>query len=134
MLVPPTRNLVRPEQPSHKLAISTPIGITSSSSDTHATMEGYLKDQSLFETRGFVNGSWTGATDGATFPVYEPATGQVLANCASFSQDAFVSSIECCHAGYAAFWTGTTAKARAAILKKWNDLILENIDDCMSLA
>ena len=37
-----------------------------------------LKDGALFRQQAFVDGAWTGADDGATIDVTNPATGQVL--------------------------------------------------------
>ncbi len=37
-----------------------------------------LQDENLFRGRCFINGSWSGADDGLTFEVRNPATGEAL--------------------------------------------------------
>ncbi len=92
--------------------------------------QGYtLKDESLFDYRGLVAGKWTEGKAGKTFPVYEPSSGTVLHECADLAQEDFVAAIDDAYKGYMEYYDGTSAKERGAILKRWNDLILENIDD-----
>ena len=38
-----------------------------------------LRDRDLLRTRAFVDGSWVEADSGETFPVVDPATGEVIA-------------------------------------------------------
>src|SRR3990172_7096848 len=38
-----------------------------------------LRDGGLFRTKAYVNGVWTEADSGATFPVLNPATGETVA-------------------------------------------------------
>ncbi|KAF2021161.1 aldehyde dehydrogenase [Aaosphaeria arxii CBS 175.79] len=99
----------------------------------HTPVSELLKNAGLFEARGFVAGKWRTASNNATFPVYEPATGLVLGECANFSKDAFANSIDTCHDGYQEFWSQFTAKERAKILRRWNDSILENVDDLATI-
>lgn len=60
----------------------------------------------------------------------EPSTGKPLGRVASCSADDFVEAIEAAHAAQAAFWEDTTATERAAFLKRWYSLIMDNADDC----
>lgn len=95
---------------------------------TAAQLPVQLKNQSVFETRGLIAGQWK---DGhTTFPVSEPSTGGVLAQCANFQQPDFVEAIESAHVAFKEYYSSTTAKDRQALLRRWNDLILENADDC----
>lgn len=93
-----------------------------------------FKNPAMFSNQGFIAGQWKHAEKGKAFPVYEPSTGQVLAQCADFSQVDFVEAIEDAHKGYQAFYTSTTAKDRQALLLQWNDLVLANIEDCELIA
>lgn len=86
-----------------------------------------LKNASLFDTQGLIAGSWKSA--GKTFPVIEPSTGDVLAECSNFGKQDFVDAIESAHDGYQKFSSSTTAKERGTILRKWNDLIVQNSED-----
>ena len=92
-----------------------------------------LKNPSLFDTRGLIAGSWKDASSNSLFPVYEPATGTVLENCASFGREEFTEAIDSAYGGYQEFYHSTTAKERGAMLRRWNDLILQNKEDCIKL-
>ncbi|KAJ5958498.1 Aldehyde dehydrogenase N-terminal [Penicillium vulpinum] len=89
----------------------------------------HLANPALFDNRGFVAGKWRHAGLNKTFPVTEPSSGQILAHCADFSQEQFVEAIEAADRGFRQYFLHTTAKQRSSLLRKWNDLILENLDD-----
>lgn len=89
-----------------------------------------LRDPSLLNSQGLIGGTWKSAPLDKTFPVIEPSTGDVLRQCADFSKQDFIDAIESAHDGYQEFSSSTTAKERGVILRKWNDLILENSEDC----
>lgn len=89
-----------------------------------------LRDPSLLNSQGLIGGTWKSAPLDKTFPVIEPSTGDVLRQCADFSKQDFIDAIESAHDGYQDFYSSTTAKERGVILRKWNDLILANSEDC----
>lgn len=89
-------------------------------------MQLILNDQTLLESRAYVNGEWKKSHK--TMEVKNPATGDVIANVT----DCDVSEIQV--AIDAAFsvqkeWAARTAKERSVLLLKWQDLILENQED-----
>ncbi|RGP78262.1 succinate-semialdehyde dehydrogenase nadp + [Fusarium longipes] len=88
-----------------------------------------LKNPSLFVTEGLVAGEWRPGTSGKTFPVIEPSSGEELSRCADLGLPDFVEAIDVAHKGYKEFSTSTTAKERGILLRKWNDLIISNVDD-----
>ncbi|RDW76945.1 hypothetical protein BP6252_04998 [Coleophoma cylindrospora] len=88
-----------------------------------------LHNVSLFDFRGLVAGVWKPAPSGKTFDVIEPSTKRILAKCADFDREAFTIAIESAHVGYQEYSSSTTAKERGAILRKWHDLIIENLED-----
>lgn len=88
-----------------------------------------LKNTSLFERRGFFAGKWRDAASNKAFPVTEPSSGQVLAHCADFSQGDFEEAIQNAEPASQEFFSGTTAKQRALLLREWNRLILKNAED-----
>jgi succinate-semialdehyde dehydrogenase/glutarate-semialdehyde dehydrogenase len=92
-----------------------------------------LKDPSLFITKGFIDGQWRTASSGAQFPVYEPASATILAQVSNFAHADMVDAIKSAEVGQREYYASTTAKDRSAILRKWNDLVLENIDDSKHL-
>jgi succinate-semialdehyde dehydrogenase/glutarate-semialdehyde dehydrogenase len=79
----------------------------------------------LLESRALIGGEWI-AGQGIT--VRNPATGAVLAQVPSLDAAATRRAID---AAYAALpgWRAQTAKARAAILRKWHELMLANQED-----
>lgn len=89
-----------------------------------------IKNKALFDSRGLIAGTWRNAEFNKTFPVYEPSSGELLGHCSDFSQKDFVEAIESANKGYEQFSFSTTAKERAAILKRWYELIMENVEDC----
>lgn len=74
-------------------------------------------------TQAFVAGRWS--TTATTFDVVSPATGALLASVADCGPDDARAAAD---ASVAAFetWRRTTAYERAALLSKWNDLILRD--------
>ncbi len=87
-----------------------------------------LKDPSLLETRAYVAGEWVNADDGKTFPVTNPARGDVIAEVADLSRAEVARAIEAAHAAMKD-WAARTAKERAQIMRRWFDLMMENQDD-----
>ncbi|MDX1913208.1 MAG: NAD-dependent succinate-semialdehyde dehydrogenase [Saprospiraceae bacterium] len=91
-------------------------------------MSHILKDSALLRREAFINGAWTAADSNATFAVVNPATGEELARVADCGAAETQRAIEAAEAALPE-WRAKTATARAAILRKWHDLILENADD-----
>lgn len=90
----------------------------------------HLNDQSLFETRAFVNGHWL--ENGTTFPVFDPATGKKIADVTDVSVAETRAAID--HAYIAQKnWASWTGKERAAVLRRWFDLMVENADDLAAI-
>nr|WP_316863121.1 NAD-dependent succinate-semialdehyde dehydrogenase [uncultured Cohaesibacter sp.] len=85
-----------------------------------------IKDQSLLETRAYIDGEWLELSN--TFPVSNPATGEVIAHVSDCNIDHVKQAID---AAYEARhgWAAKTGKERGAILRKWYDLMMENADD-----
>ncbi len=85
-----------------------------------------LNDPSLLTGLAYVNGVWEQAP--AMFAVTNPATGDVLADVADLGADDAIRAIDAAHAAQPA-WAALTGKERAALLRRWHDLILANSDD-----
>ena len=95
--------------------------------DAKTNLKSMLKDPTLLETRAYIGGQWVDGDDG-TFDVTNPARGDVIAKVADLSRAQVAGAIaqaEKAQKGWAA-WTG---KERAAVLRKWFDLMMENQDD-----
>jgi succinate-semialdehyde dehydrogenase / glutarate-semialdehyde dehydrogenase len=87
-----------------------------------------LKDPTLLRQQAFIDGAWTDADSGETHAVTNPATGAHLGTIPNMGANETRRAIAAANAAWPA-WRKTTAKARAAILRKWSDLMLENAQD-----
>ncbi|MGG7643350.1 NAD-dependent succinate-semialdehyde dehydrogenase [Rhodovulum sp. YNF3179] len=87
-----------------------------------------LKDPDLLRAQAYVAGAWIDAGDGATFDVTNPARGDVLTPVADLGVAEVRRAIEAARDAQKA-WAAKTGKERAAILRKWYDLMVENADD-----
>jgi len=89
-----------------------------------------LKDPTLLEGRALIGGEWVGS--GKTFAVTNPATGAELAQVPDLDAAATRRAIEAASAALPA-WRKKTAKERAAILRKWHELMLANQEDLAAI-
>ncbi len=87
-----------------------------------------LKDPSLLCTQAYVNGAWVDADSGKTFDVINPARGDVICTVPDMTAAETARAIDAAYASQKA-WAARTGKDRAAILRKWFDLMVENADD-----
>ena len=87
-----------------------------------------LKDPSLLCTQAYVSGEWINADDGSTFEVKNPARGDVIATVPDMGLAETKRAIEAARLAQKP-WAAKTGKERSAILRKWNDLMVENADD-----
>ena len=87
-----------------------------------------LKDPSLLREQCFINGEWCAADDTSTIKVSNPATGEVVGSVPHMGKAETARAIDAANAAWPA-WRKKTAKERSVILRKWNDLMLDNADD-----
>ena len=87
-----------------------------------------LKDPTLLRHQAYVNGAWADADGGQTINVSNPATGEHIGTVPLMGAAETRRAIEAANAVWPA-WRKKTAKERAAVLRRWHDLILENADD-----
>ncbi len=87
-----------------------------------------LNDPSLLATKGYVDGAWVKASDGATFEVTNPARCDVICTVADLNRADVSRAIAAAKVAQKP-WAARTAKDRATILRRWNDLMIENADD-----
>ena len=84
-------------------------------------------DPTALHTELFINGAWRAASRGATFPVENPATNEVIAHVADGGPDDAAQAIEA--AGRAqAEWAESTPRIRADILYRAYELVVANTD------
>ena len=87
-----------------------------------------LNDPSLLQRHCLIAGEWRDADTGETFPVTNPATGEVIALVPLMGAPETVVAIEAANAAWPA-WRALTAKARHDLLMAWFHLILANAED-----
>jgi succinate-semialdehyde dehydrogenase / glutarate-semialdehyde dehydrogenase len=87
-----------------------------------------LKDPSLLRHEAFINGDWLGADDRSTFEVIDPSNGVLIGHVPNMGTRETRRAIDAANAAWPA-WRKKTAKERAAIMRRWYELMLENTDD-----
>jgi succinate-semialdehyde dehydrogenase/glutarate-semialdehyde dehydrogenase len=87
-----------------------------------------LQDSTLLRSQACVNGQWVGADDGGIIPVHDPADGSVIAGVPRMGAGETRRAIEAAAAAWGA-WRARTAKDRAAILRRWFELMLAHQED-----
>lgn len=87
-----------------------------------------MNDSTLLRTCAYIDGAWTEADDGTRFDVLNPADGGVLASVPDMGAAEARRAIEAAAAALPA-WRARTAKERAAILRKWFELIMAHQED-----
>jgi succinate-semialdehyde dehydrogenase/glutarate-semialdehyde dehydrogenase len=87
-----------------------------------------LQDTSLFREHGFIDGVWSGADDGTTLAVQNPATLERLGTVPNMGTAETHRAIDAAAKAMPP-WALRTAKERAVILRRWFDLMLVHQDD-----
>jgi len=87
-----------------------------------------LKDLSLLKTQCYMEGRWQEAENGATIAVSNPANGALIGCVPDMGEAETVRAIEAAHRAMLS-WRQTPAKARAAMLRRWFDLVMANQED-----
>ncbi len=85
-----------------------------------------LDDPSLLKTQALINGEWVAGK--TTFAVNDPATGAHLADVANLSPAEAGAAVAAANNAWPA-WRAKTAKERAAILMRWQQLLVKHADD-----
>lgn len=89
-----------------------------------------VSDRGLARFQPYVNGVWTpGVSERA---VINPSTGAEIAHVAQLDAMGATAAVEAAASAFTT-WKRTLAKERAAILRRWNDLILAAADDLATL-
>ena len=91
-----------------------------------------LKNDFLLRQRGYVNGAWIEAATERAVEVRNPATREVIGTVPNMGEEETRRAIQAAHAAFPA-WRARTAKDRAAVLRRWFELILANQEDLATL-
>ncbi len=87
-----------------------------------------LREPRLLVTKALIAGVWVAADSGATFPVTDPATGLVLAAVPRCGAAETRRAIEAAQVAFYE-WRRRPARERAAILRRWAELMLAHQAD-----
>jgi succinate-semialdehyde dehydrogenase / glutarate-semialdehyde dehydrogenase len=90
-----------------------------------------LQDSALFRTENYVNGKWQSGSAGS-LEVVNPSTGESITKVANGTAADTEAAVEAAAEAFKS-WSKTPAKQRAALLRKWYELILESADDLGAL-
>ncbi len=87
-----------------------------------------LADPRLVRQFSYVGGKWVDNADRATFSVTNPADGAWLGEVAKLSGDESRKAVDAAQAAFAS-WSVTLPQDRAALLRRWFDLMMEHKED-----
>jgi succinate-semialdehyde dehydrogenase / glutarate-semialdehyde dehydrogenase len=91
-----------------------------------------LRDPDLLRNRAYLGGQWSEAPGGASFEVLNPATREPLGTVPDMGVPETRRAIEAAAQAFPA-WAARTARERAAILRRWFDLVMASQDDLATL-
>jgi succinate-semialdehyde dehydrogenase/glutarate-semialdehyde dehydrogenase len=91
-----------------------------------------LRDPDLLRTRAFIGGQWLDAANGATLTVVNPATREPIGTVPDMGAPDTRRAIQAAAQAFPA-WAALTAKERAAILRRWYELLMANQEDLATL-
>ncbi|MBT6607179.1 MAG: NADP-dependent succinate-semialdehyde dehydrogenase [Rhodospirillaceae bacterium] len=91
-----------------------------------------ISDPKLFRQQCYIDGAWVDADSGETQNVTNPATGKILGAVPKMGATETRRAIEAADAAWRA-WRKLLAKERAAILRNWFNLLLENQQDLATI-
>jgi succinate-semialdehyde dehydrogenase / glutarate-semialdehyde dehydrogenase len=91
-----------------------------------------LRDPDLLRTHAFIGGKWLDAVSGATHTVVNPATREPIGTVPDMGVAETRQAIEAAAHAFPA-WAALTAKERAAILRRWYELLMANQEDLATL-
>ena len=99
---------------------------------TGASCFSVLQDANLLRTEAYIDGAWVSSSDGSTFAVTNPSTGAVIAELPSLTREQTMVAVKAADRALAG-WRGLSGKDRSKILRRWFDLVTENIDDLAAI-
>jgi succinate-semialdehyde dehydrogenase/glutarate-semialdehyde dehydrogenase len=91
-----------------------------------------IEDSELLKSDAFVNGAWTASEDSKRFAVNNPSTGEELALVSDLGSGQAEYAISAADAAWPQ-WRAKTAKERAAVLRRWFDLVMRHQEDLARL-
>jgi succinate-semialdehyde dehydrogenase/glutarate-semialdehyde dehydrogenase len=91
-----------------------------------------LQDPKLFRQACYIDGAWIDASPHGSIGVDNPATGEIIGSVPRLGRAETGAAIDAAARAFPA-WRGKTAKERAAVMRRWFDLMLANQEDLARL-
>ena len=91
-----------------------------------------LADSKLFRQSCYVDGAWVDAASGGTINVDNPATGEVIGTVPKLGGAETRKALEAADRAFVE-WRKKTAKERAAVLRRWYELMIASQEDLARL-
>lgn len=89
-----------------------------------------LKQKLTYQNKAWIDGQWHMPTSGKTYPVMNPATGELIVNMAACQQDDVDLAVAAAKRTFNnGIWSMTSPAHRKSVLKKLAALILENTNE-----
>lgn len=95
-------------------------------------MQKYLSNNNLFNTEGYINGKWVSASDSVAFDVVNPGNGDIIAQVSELGVAEVRQAALAADNALASF-RKIAPRKRADLLRKWNNLMIENSKDLAKL-
>src|SRR5271154_6341237 len=94
------------------------------------SIDPYVSSFVARKQKKLINGKWVEAASGKTFPTYNPATGEVLANVAEGDKEDIDRAVKAARAAFeTGKWSKTSPAARAKMIWKLADLIEQHLEE-----
>ena len=87
-----------------------------------------LSNSSLWQTQAWINGEWCDADTKKTFPINNPATGEIIAQVADLGIEETRRAIAAAVPAQI-LWAQKTAKERSQLLRRWFELVMQHQED-----
>jgi len=100
--------------------------------ETFTTSAIELKSPDLFRETCYIDGQWVEADSGQTILVDNPASGEIIGKVPKMGAPETKKAIEAANRAFR-HWSKKTGKERAAILRRWCDLMMANQEDLARL-
>src|SRR5436309_12822943 len=98
----------------------------------HNRAQERLRDPDLVREACYIDGQWVGASHRPRILVDDPATGEPIGSVPRFGTGETRAAIEAAGSAFPG-WRARTGKERAAILRRWFDLVMANVEDLAKL-
>ena len=96
--------------------------------DSVTDLRSLLTDPTLLATRAFLAGDWVQADDGTSFPVTNPARGDIICTVPNLGRAETARAIAAAKTAQT-LWAARTGKDRANVLRGWFNLVIAHADD-----